>query len=225
MIRINLLPEEYRRKARTPLKVMAAVSAAVAANGLLIAWLGWLTLGVAAEVSSEKSVLQTESDGLAPQVRYHKDLDAEQKSYAARESTLANITRNRISWTRKLDELISVINSGSDGQRHHVWLSSLTIAQNNDPKARSAGELKAGGFSGSEGFAQVANFLEDVERSDFARDFMPPAFPEGSVSQVDKELVPSVVWSFPLSMNLKTPDERAKAREASRARAGKEATK
>ena len=46
MITINLLPEEYRRKARTPLKMMAVVSGAVALNASLLAWLLWMNLVV-----------------------------------------------------------------------------------------------------------------------------------------------------------------------------------
>ena len=49
MIHINLLPEEDRRTARTPLKLMVAVTAAVTVNALLLAWYGWLALGVAGD--------------------------------------------------------------------------------------------------------------------------------------------------------------------------------
>ena len=97
MIRINLLPEEYRRKARTPLKLMLTVSAIVAINTSLAAWLGWLAFGIAARVESERVVLQTENDGLEPQVAYHKSLDGESKRHKAREETLAQITASRIS--------------------------------------------------------------------------------------------------------------------------------
>ena len=45
MITINLLPEEYRRTARTPLKLMAAVSGAVAVNTSLLAWWCWMSFG------------------------------------------------------------------------------------------------------------------------------------------------------------------------------------
>ena len=50
MILIDLLPDEYRQKRRTPIKYMAAVMAAVALNGSLLAWWGWTAIGVAAEV-------------------------------------------------------------------------------------------------------------------------------------------------------------------------------
>jgi Tfp pilus assembly protein PilN len=211
MIHVNLLPEEYRRKNRTPIKMMMAVSAAVAVNGIALAWFAWLALGVAAETQSEHDVLATELDGLTPQVSYHRALEGEQTRYAAREKTLAAITQSRINWTRKVDELISVINAGGEGRRHFVWLDDLNVTQATNARAKTAGSVKGSGHSGSENFAQVANFLEDVENSPFILDFLAPAPPEGTQTLVDEELVPSEVWAFPLSLDLKSDEERATA--------------
>ncbi|MCE9593343.1 MAG: hypothetical protein K8S98_04045 [Planctomycetes bacterium] len=209
MIRINLLPDEYRKKSRTPLKLMLTVTGLVAANGLALAWLAFLHFGVMAEIESERNVLQTESDGLAAQIKYHKSLEQEKKIYSMREQALADVTSNRISWTRKVDELMDIVNKGVQGDRHMVWFDDLIVQQTSDPRTKSYGSLRAGGHSGSDNFAQVANFLEDVERSTFLSDFMPPAPPEGSQQQTDKELQPAVVWGFPLQLNLKSPEERS----------------
>jgi Tfp pilus assembly protein PilN len=208
MIRINLLPEEYRKKNRTPLKMMLAVASGVTVNGVLLAWYAWLAFGVSAEIESERSVLQTELDGLTPQVNYHKSLDGEQLRYAAREKTLSGITASRINWTRKVDELITVINAGGEGGRHFVWLDDLNVQQTVNERANNAGSLKASGHSGSDNFAQVANFLEDLENSPFIVEFLPPAPPEGTQTLVDNELIPPVVWAFPLSLDIKTPEQR-----------------
>lgn len=216
MIRINLLPEEYRRKSRTPFKLMAALTAAVVVNAALLCWLGWLYLGVARSIESQRQVLQTEMDGLTPQVAYHRSLETESKQYESREKTLGFITSSRIAWTRKLDELIDVVNRGDDGQRHLVWLDDLTVTQNVNPRNDSYGTLRASGHSGSDKFAQVANFLEDVEDSHFIVDFFPPAPPEGTQTIVDETLVPPVVWAFPLSLSLRSPEEREQARIAAR---------
>ncbi len=206
MIRINLLPEEYQRKARTPIKLMLAVSAVVTVNATLLAWLGWLALGVAASVESERLVLATEDEGLQPQVAYHKSLKTESARHSKREETLAKITAERISWTRKLDELIDVVNRGGDGDRHLTWFDSLSVQQGSAGPRGSAGSLTASGHSGSDNFGQVANFLEDLEASAFIEDFHPPAPPEGTESQTDTELMPPVVWAFPLSVEIKPRD-------------------
>jgi len=208
MIRINLLPEEFRRKARTPIKLVLGLAAVVTVNAGLVTWWAFQAIGVQAQIESEQASLQTEMDGLNNQVTYYSSLDAEAKAYKSRESTLQNITSSRVSWTKKLDELIDVVNRGGNGQRHMVWFDDLQVAQTSDTKGKSAGTFKANGHSGSDKFAQVANFLEDVEGSPFISDFTPPSPPEGSQAQEDDSLVPSVACSFPLALILKTPEER-----------------
>jgi Tfp pilus assembly protein PilN len=224
MIRINLLPEEYRKKARTPVKMLLAVAGAVSINAALLAWWGWAALGVQSEIESEKAVLQTEMDGLTPQVTYYQSLDGESKQYKSREQTLTSITKSRISWTRKLDELVDVVNRGGDGQRHLIWLDDLQVQQINESvgTAKNYGSVRANGHSGSDKFAQVANFLEDLEASPFVSDFQPPAPPEGTQTLIDETLMPPVAWSFPLSLSLKSPEERAAKDE--KAKAGKDAS-
>lgn len=208
MIRINLLPEEFRKKARTPIKLVLGLALAVGVNAGLVTWWAFQRFGAQAEIESEAASLQTEMDGLAPQVTYYNSLDTESKAYKTRETTLSGITSSRISWTKKLDELIDVVNRGGNGQRHMVWFDDLSVAQSSDPKAKTAGSFKATGHSGSDKFAQVANFLEDVENSSFISDFLPPSPPEGTQTMIDESLEPSVAWSFPLSLTLKSAEER-----------------
>ena len=214
MIHINLLPEQHKAKGRTPLKLMLALSGVVTVNACLLAWLGYAHFAVQLRADNEKELVQSEMDGLKPQVEHVAALKAEAKLHKSREETLQQITRSRISWTRKLDELIDVCSRGGDGERHLVWFDDLQVAQNLDPKAKSPGTVKASGHSGSDKFAQVANFLEDLEGSSFLSDFEKPAPPEGSVSSVDPELTPSASWSFPLALTMKSVDERSGAGSA-----------
>ena len=211
MIRINLLPEEYRKKTRTPIKMLVGMGLVVALNAGLASWWGWTVFGVRAKIESERSTLQLEMDGLTPQVTYYHSLETESKQYKTREKTLASITSSRISWTRKLDELIDVSNAGGDGTRHLVWLDDLTVTQTTDPNGKNFGSVRANGHSGSEKFAQVANFLEDLEISAFIDDFEKPSPPEGTQTLIDETLVPPVAWAFPLALSLKGPEERTKS--------------
>jgi Tfp pilus assembly protein PilN len=211
MILINLLPEESRQKRRTPIKLMMAVTASVAVNGSLIAWWAWTAFGVAAEVKSELALLEDTKAGLDPQIAYHRDLEKESKLFDAREETLKKVTANRISWTRKVDELIDVVNVGGDGEKYLVWFDDLTVDQKENARAKSYGKLKASGHSGSTNPSHVANFMDDLEGSPFCEDFKQPAPPEGSTSSRDEGLMPNEVWNFPLEVDLKAPEERKKA--------------
>lgn len=214
MILIDLLPPEHRQKRRTPIKFMAAVAASVAINCSLIAWWGWTAFGVAAEVKSELSVLRDTSQGLNGQVAYHRSLEAETNLFEAREEMLAKVTSSRVSWTRKMDELIDIVNAGGDGEKYLVWLDDVQVKTTEDARRETFGELKAQGHSGSDKFAHVANFLEDLENSPFISDFFPPGKPEGSEQARDEDLVPSSVWSFPLKLDLKSPEARKAAAAA-----------
>jgi Tfp pilus assembly protein PilN len=208
MILINLLPDEFRQKKRTPVKLLLAITASVAVNASLAAYWAWTAFGVAAEVKSELAVLQDQKAAIDPQVSYHRDLEKESQLFDAREEMLKKITANRISWTRKIDEIIDVVNVGGDGEKYLVWLDDLTVDQKESARSKSFGSLKASGHSGSTSFAHVANFLDDLERSPFCEDFNRPAPPEGSQSSKDEGLMPSEIFNFPLEATLKAPEER-----------------
>ncbi|MDE0895756.1 MAG: hypothetical protein OSB10_04150 [Planctomycetota bacterium] len=208
MILINLLPEELRPQPGITPKKAAAIAAGALINASLLAWWGWLSIGVGQRVDAELEQVKEQMAGLTPQVTYHRGLETEHRVYMSRESTLDTITGERISWTQKLDELVDLAHVGSDSSRYLVWFGNLNVTQVSDARRKDYGSLRAEGFSGTGNFANVANFLEDLEESHFARGFNPPAPPEGSQSKVDEDLVPSEVWSFPVELSLKSPEER-----------------
>lgn len=217
MIHINLLPQEYRRANRTPIKFTVGVCAAVAINCTLVAWWAWMALGVKAEVNSELAVLTDTMESIAPQKQYHDSLNKENTIYKSREATLREITGNRMSWTKKVDELIDVVNRGGYGEKYLIWFNDLSVEQSATSARGNFGSLRAAGHSGNPNFAHVANFLEDLESSPFVSDFSAPAPPEGSQSSVDKDLLPAENWSFPLELNLLSPEDRAIAAAAAAA--------
>jgi Tfp pilus assembly protein PilN len=222
MIRINLLPPEQRAATRSSTKVAVALFSAVAVNGALAALWAWTAFGDQARADAAVADAELALEGLRPRLQRLAALEAEEKEHKAREVALADIARHRIAWTNKLDQFVDVVDSGGEGQRHLVWFDDLSVTRAVDPRAKHVGELKGSGHSGSEKFAHVANFLDDVEQSGFATGFQPPAPPEGSQSVQDKELVPSEVWSFPLSMKIQPPEEPAAKKDAA---AAKSATK
>ncbi len=217
MIRINLLPDEYRRRTRMPVKKILAISGAVAVNATLLAYWGWLSMGVAKEVEGQYAVRKTEMDGLTPQVTYHTALTGEIQLFSSREQTLTEITKNRVLWTRKMDELIDVVNAGND-MEHFVWFDDVTAKLNSSSPGRggSFGSLEANGHSGDEQWSRLANFLDDVadvELTPFIHDFETMNRPQGRKNDSDKDLIPAVNWAFPLKLSLRSPDERMALRQ------------
>ena len=209
MIRINLLPADQRAATRTPVKLVAALAAVVAINAGVGTWWAFEAFGAQVQADADIASKELELDGLRPQTEHLKALESEMREHKAREEALAGIAANRIGWTKKLDEFIDVVDKGDRDRRHLVWFDDMQVTRTADARAKMAGELRASGHSGSEKFAQVANFLDDVAAAELVHDFHPPADPEGSQSTEDKDLVPSQVWSFPLTMKIKTAEERS----------------
>ncbi|MEO0651517.1 MAG: hypothetical protein AAFZ65_12655 [Planctomycetota bacterium] len=215
MIEINLLPDDYRRSQRTPVRVFAAVALGVTVNVSLGALWVWNDMGPAAEVEQQLEVLEGDLSTLQPLVAYHKALETETRAYESREKTLDQIVAQRVSWTEKVDQLIDVINKGGDdANKYLIWLDNLNVSQSarvargNTPA--SGGSLSAKATSGDGDIALVANFLEDVAQSDFGFGFLPPGGPEGSSSESDPDLIPSVVFNFDLKLELMPAVERQK---------------
>jgi len=232
MITINLLPDEFRKRAKTPARMVAAVAVAVIANGALFSWWCYLHFGVRANVDTTRSVLQLDMDGLKPQVTYHESLQKEITTRSARETALADITSNRILWTKVVDELVDVVHAGREGIEHYVWFDDINVKMEDagaNRRRSSFGTLKAGGHSGSTEYEQVANFLgdiADVGLSPLMKTFELPADPQGKRNEPDVDLIPSVNWSFPLDLELKSPDERnGVVKKAEKPAAKKEAAK
>ena len=219
MITINLLPDEYRRRAKSPIGMIAAIAGAVLINASLIAYWGYLEFGISANIETTRSVLQLDSDALKPQVAYHEALKKEIATRSARETTLSEITQNRVLWTKVMDELIEVVHAGREGIEHFVWFDGIDVKLEEATNGRNAsyGKLSATGHSGSEDYDQVSNFLDDMEDAELttlSQIFGKPAPPEGRRNSPEEDLIPSVNWSFPLTINLKSPEERVKARLA-----------
>lgn len=210
MILINLLPPEYRQKRRTPFKMMAAVAVCATVNTSLLAYLAWTAFGVSAEVRSELAVLSDSMQGLKPQIEYHDVLETESKVFASREQALADVTSKRISWTEKLDQLVDLVNEGGSAEEEYlIWFDGIEVDTVANDRKKTFGSMQANGNSGSENFSALATFLDDVQASPLSRDFSRPDSPEIPTKKVEVELIPSVVWTFPFELNLKSPEDRA----------------
>lgn len=211
MILINLLPEEYVKARRTPLQAMAVIGGMVTVNAMLLAWLATMTFGTKSRIDSDLEFLESDMASLTPQVDYNEELDKENKQFMSREATLESITKGRVNWTEKVDQLVDIVNFGGDGEKYLVWLNDLTVVQS-VPKAsksgpQSGGTFRATGYSGSPNFGLVANFFEDLTEDQFIDGFYAPSPPQGRREDKDEGLVPSEIFSFTLDLQLQPREE------------------
>lgn len=225
MILINLLPQQHRARQRVPLKVAATAATFIVVNCSLLAWSAWIYFGDMVEVASESRVVQETLDNLRPQVEQFKSLEAENKLFLSRETTLAQMTANRVSWTRKLDELIDVVHKGGEGPKYLVWMDDLLVSRQFDKRKGSAGMLRGSAHCGSENLGLIANFLDDLQNSSFIEGFMPIEATPGKQEDEDPTLVPARVWGFPLELNLIAKEDAPDSGSAAAARKGARSAK
>lgn len=198
MIRINLLPEEYRRADRTSPKVFAAMIAAVVLSCSVFGWFGLIYFG---ELRALEKKHETVTNTLATESKraaYYDQLVREEKEFSKRSDTIQTIASSRLLWTKILEELIDVVNNNTD--RHVAWFTSLDIKEGNPAKQGPSVNLP-GMVQGSK-ITAVANFFEDLEKTEFfkdVRDVSPPS----AVRSISKDRYPQEAYSFHLKWTFK----------------------
>jgi Tfp pilus assembly protein PilN len=202
VITINLLPAQYRRRQRTPIRVFGLTMFGVVVAASSLAYAAYARFGHLTAVRSERRSADEEMEGLRPAVQYYDALLAEKADAEKRVETIREIRSSRILWTRKLDELAEIINVASDAERYTAWFDELSIEQNTEARG-SGGDVKAKGVSGSDNFAKVAAFYQELEGHGFFTDFSEINNPTGKRSERDETLDPPQVWEFPLELKLK----------------------
>lgn len=200
MIRINLLPYEFRRGQRISLKVLAASVGAALLVCASIGWFGLVYFGELGELEAEHQAVAAELETKSRQAAYFDRLDANRKDYISRVQTIQEIGKSRRLWSKFLDELIDVVNNDGDTERHLAWFSSMSVS--GDPK-RGVNVSLPGAIQGGE-VARLANLHEDFEASPFWRDIQSMSDPGGRL-EVDKSREPPEAWGFTLQLQFKPP--------------------
>ncbi len=220
MIRVNLLPQEYRRAEATPLKqFFATVGSVVVAALAVVGWL-YVHYGVLdparTELENIKSTVKTQLEG---QVAESKGLATWLQDYKTQYDKIDLVAETRVLWARKLDEIWEVVANPSPANKYEVWLKGLSGKVNSALK--SGGDVQFGGVSAGPQFFKLSDFNEAVRLSDLFKDFDTISYPAGNREELmgaDRE--PKEGWSFQFSLTLKPlkelSDKRTKsAQEAS----------
>jgi Tfp pilus assembly protein PilN len=209
-VSINLLPEEYRRRERTPVRIFAATLAASVVLAGLGAALAYVRFGKLVSTEATLARLQEDKQTLEPAVKHHAALESEVSEYDKWRQTIRDVRTSRIAWSAKLDQFIDLVSQSGDQGRYLVWFTDLAVNQTPDSRG-TGGMLEGKGVSGSDDVAKVAAFLSDLRRSDFFADFSAVSAPEGKVSETDMNLVPSAVWEFPMKVTIAPRDPKKAA--------------
>lgn len=218
MIRINLLPEEMRKREKTPLSriVVTLVGTFVIVTGASV--YAYAHFGLLHEARSRLDRSRSELASLEPEAKYADDLLREKKDFDKRSEIIQTIGNSRILWSRKLDQLFDITHNGGDADRHFVWLRSLSMKPTSAKDTSSSGTLVMGGFSATSKLQKLSDFHADLKSSAFFDSFSEIDNPSGKVSDFKDNLTPSSAWDFTFNLKLKptAPDKSAGGKTAAK---------
>lgn len=139
MIHINLLPESYRKPERTSPKVFAAALIGVIMVCSSLGWFGMVYFGELREVGSEHKDIDETLNGVNDRAALHTKLEQEQQDFSKRSGTITSIAQANMSWTKFMDELITVVTNDGNYERHVAWFSSIQVRSSRDGKVGADG--------------------------------------------------------------------------------------
>ncbi|MBK8976488.1 MAG: hypothetical protein IPM29_11275 [Planctomycetes bacterium] len=199
MIRINLLPDEYRRSERTSPKLFAAVIGSVMAVCCSFGWFGFVYFGELGKLEVRHSEVKERLTGMTPRIKQHDALQKEKAHYAQLATTIEQISRERILWSRFLDQVVDVVNGDGDPEGPRAWLKSLRVDDGRDAKNGPRIQMP-GSVQGAE-MRRVADFFDHISAAPFAEHVVNDLFPGGKVA-TDLERKPETSLGFALELVL-----------------------
>ena len=208
MIRVNLLPAEYRKVDGTPVARFVAVIAGVFITATAMSVWGYVHFGMLSEVKVRRAQMEEELVQYQALASRSQSLLAEFKEYQRRRETIEQIAKGRILWSKKLDEWADLLHNKGDRERHLVWLASIRSEAPTGPG--SGGAMAVDGWSGWEELARLSDFRQDVMDSEFFQDFHSIDPPRGERVTFRDENSPAAAWKFNARMALKEPGWREK---------------
>jgi Tfp pilus assembly protein PilN len=186
MIRVNLLPEEYRKVEKTPLSLFLLIVVGVAVVCLALLFCVYLFMSTG-RLRRELDNKMRQRDTLQGLAKYADKLESELANYRKRLDTIMSIRASRIYWSKKLYLL-------AKNRPENVWFVSLKMEQR-DPYPASAkpetikdgGFLDLQGYQKSDDFKIYAGYRETLQKDRvFYSDFADPAPPKFKAEVWDK---------------------------------------
>lgn len=203
MIKINLLPPEYRRVEKTPIGLFIVFLVLVVIACLSAVVYAYLFIDVKAQKSRLKEAKNTR-DRLQREVAQIAELKQKLIEYSRRQLVIMDIRSGKIYWSRKLDLLAAMTPK-------NIWFESLTMEQKPPQESSESGHQDGGYISISGNLRGISwedytNYRVTIQRNRiFYSDFAYTEPPNFQRVVWDKDVVPedSHGFSFDITMRLK----------------------
>ena len=232
MITINLLPQEYRKKERTPMVILLPVLGGIATVLSAIAVAAYVHFVWLAEVTNDRQTLDQTMAQKKPLLAYEKNLLAEESEFKKRADTITSIASGRILATRILDEFVDVLVAGDD-RGEEGWLVHLKDLSLTPAKAGAASRRRKGRGAAKKGpkpggelafkglaladrdvlakFNYMHAFLQKSET--YRLNYIDITDPKGRMEHFADDLRPRRAWTVDQKATLKDPSDVLAARK------------
>lgn len=223
MIRVNLLPQEYRKAEATPLKqFFATVGAVVLAAVAAAAW-GWVFFTRLSKAETELAQVESEIKGQKGALDLVTKLDSKVRDLKAQFKLIDEVAKNRVVWSRKLDELWEVVVNPKAPGRYEVWITSLGCSSTTTgAQAKVGGQVQFAGTSAGSQMNKMVDFHEDLTTGTFFADFGKCTPPYGNREVVGPDnRDPKEGWNFNFVLELKSLKDISEAHAKAAAEAAK----
>jgi len=165
MIRINLLPKDLQQAARTPVRLFATFIGGIVLTLVCACTYGYLWFN-AVVLDERVERKKEEVDHLKATAAEVDSLLDDIEDYKERERAIISIKTNRILWSRKLDELVTMT-------PNHIWIIRLQM-QELDPseykwekgKEQTGGYLRLKCYSSGNQVTRMTNFRQRLKNVD-----------------------------------------------------------
>lgn len=212
MIRIDLLPPEYKKAERTAPMVFLATVGLVVFACLALFGMGYVWFGVVGKARGDVQIAEEQLANLKPRADYSDRLEAEKKEFSARLLQIKEFSDSRILWTKKLDCLASLIDAPPEPMNHVVWLESFDMDM---ASGRKMG-VNMKGYSETAEIRRVSNFHASLKDSEFFDGFASISNPTAKVV-IDEAYDPKESCEFEFALELKDSSANAKKVKGARA--------
>jgi len=204
MIKVNLLPTEYRKAEATPLKQFFATVGAVVFAALAVVVWGFVHFRALQPAVRQLEQLKDDVASQANEVDTSKKLAAQLAEYQGRFKKIDEVAAGRLVWSRKLDEVWEVLVNPRMG-RYEVWIDTFSaslVGGGRDMKV--GGTVTFAGTSAGSQMFRLADFHKDLKESDFFKDCMEITPPYGTRKPLEgNDREPKEGWSFSFILTLK----------------------
>lgn len=213
MIRVNLLPPEFRKAEATPVKqFLSTIGAVLIAAASVVGW-----LVVHEQLKAEQTLLTNRTEEVVaqkPKLDTLAALEAQAKDYKGRYDKIEEVAQGRLVLSQKLDEFWEVISSPR-AARYDVWLRNLVMQV--QPGGRTSGGIvRFSAYSAGPQMARFVDFHEDLQQSEFYKDCESIDPPSGAKANLSTDREPNEGWEFSWAVNFKPLKDLYKDRAAAK---------